>query len=144
MANLRLAEQAGLVLLPVINKIDSANAQIAATEKQIRQLNPELAQAPILHISAKTGQGVLEAIVHYLPAPQGQIKAPLKALIFDPVYDPFKGVIVNLRLFDGQLQQNDQVQLMASQKTFHVHELGILTQIEHRLLHSRLVMWAIS
>lgn len=129
-ANLRLAEQAGLVLLPVINKIDSANAQIAATEKQIRQLNPELAQAPILHISAKTGQGVpevLEAIVHYLPAPQGQIQAPLKALIFDSVYDPFKGVIVNLRLFDGQLQQNDQVQLMASQKTFHVHELGILT-----------------
>ena len=129
-ANLRLAEQAGLVLLPVINKIDSANAQIAATEKQIRQLNPELAQAPILHISAKTGQGVpevLEAIVHYLPAPQGQVQAPLKALIFDSVYDPFKGVIVNLRLFDGQLQQNDQLQLMASQKTFHVHELGILT-----------------
>lgn len=95
-ANLRLAEQAGLVLLPVINKIDSANAQIAATEKQIRQLNPELAQAPILHISAKTGQGVsevLEAIVHYLPAPQGQIKAPLKALIFDSVYIPLKELL---------------------------------------------------
>lgn len=80
----------------MINKIDSANAQIAATEKQIRQLNSELAQAPILHISAKTGQGVpefLETIVHYLLAPQGQIKAPLKALIFDSVMIPLRELL---------------------------------------------------
>ncbi len=135
-ANLRLAEAAGLTILPVINKIDNANAQINMTEDQIRELSPALAASSILHISAKTGQGVhdvLEAIVHVLPAPEGHLDAPLKALVFDSAYDPFKGIIAYVRLIDGRLTKNDKVQLMANQTTFMVPELGILTPAKQPL-----------
>lgn len=129
-ANFRLAQEAGLSILPVINKIDSPNAQIESTEEQIRSLSDDLTDAEILQISAKTGLGVhdvLEAIISQLPAPTGEINANLKALVFDSVYDNFKGVIAYVRIVEGQLNSDSTLRLMANDRTFSKAEIGILT-----------------
>jgi len=129
-ANFRLAQNNKLKILPVINKVDSPNAQIEMTEGQIRDLAPELADVEILQISAKTGLGVhevLEAITKDLPAPAGDIKAPLKALIFDSAYDTFKGVIAYIRLVDGKITTQTKLKMMANSETLSASEIGILT-----------------
>jgi len=129
-ANFRLAQENHLTVLPIINKIDSPNAQVEMTEEQIRQLAPELVDADILYISAKTGLGiheVLEAITTKLPAPKGDKNLPLKALIFDSVYDSFKGVIASIRVIDGKISTNTKLQLMAESQNISVTEVGILT-----------------
>jgi len=129
-ANFRLAQENNLTILPVINKIDSPNAQVESTEKQIRQLSSELSEANVLYISAKTGLGVhdvLEAITKELPASKGDSKLPLKALIFDSVYDSFKGVIAYIRILDGRLTKNTDLELMANNKKVSATEIGILT-----------------
>jgi len=100
------------------------------TEGQIRDLAPELADVEILQISAKTGLGVhevLEAITKDLPAPAGDIKAPLKALIFDSAYDTFKGVIAYIRLVDGKITTQTKLKMMANSETLSASEIGILT-----------------
>ncbi|WP_439709732.1 GTP-binding protein [Secundilactobacillus paracollinoides] len=92
-ANYRLARQAGIVVLPVVNKVDSASADVDRTENQIRTMFPELKNSPILPISAKTGLGVhdvLEAIVHRLPAPTANDQLPLKASSLIPNTMPFR------------------------------------------------------
>ncbi len=129
-ANFRLAQNNKLKILPVINKVDSPNAQIEMTESQIRDLAPELADVEILQISAKTGLGVhevLEAITKDLPAPAGDAKAPLKALIFDSAYDTFKGVIAYIRLVDGKITTQTKLKMMANSETLSASEIGILT-----------------
>lgn len=129
-ANFRLAQENNLKVLPVINKIDSPNAQVEQTEQQIRQLAPELNDSNILYISAKTGLGVhdvLEAITEELPAPQGDEKLPLKALIFDSLYDSFKGVIAYIRIMDGKITTTKKLKLMAESETLITPEIGILT-----------------
>ena len=126
-ANLRLALKNGLKVLPVINKIDSAMAEVERTEQQIKQLAVQFLDSPILKISAKTGLGVdavLEAIKDYFPAPAGQTKAPLKALVFDSVYDPFKGIIAYVRIVDGQLTAKTPVLLMAHDQKLPNKEIG--------------------
>lgn len=127
-ANWRLAHELGLPILPVLNKIDAASAQIDESEEQIRQLDPALAERKIYHISAKTGLGIadlLEAIVHELPAPVGDESSPLKALVFDSEYDAFQGVIAQVRVIDGTLKKGAALQLMANGQKLLSKEVGI-------------------
>lgn len=129
-ANLRLALKHNLTIIPVINKIDNAAADVAATEAQIRALRPEFAHMDILKISAKTGENVhqvLEAIYQKIPAPQGNPNAPLKALIFDSQYDSYQGIIADVRLIDGQLKNQQKLELMQGVSTFNAQAVGIFT-----------------
>ncbi|UZX31266.1 translation elongation factor 4 [Lactobacillus helsingborgensis] len=129
-ANLRLALKHNLTIIPVINKIDNAAADVAATEAQIRALRPEFADVAILKISAKTGENVhqvLEAIYQKIPAPQGNPDEPLKALIFDSLYDSYQGIIADVRLIDGQLQNQQKLQLMQGGSIFNAQAIGIFT-----------------
>ena len=129
-ANLRLALKHNLTIIPVINKIDNAAADVETTEAQIRALRPEFADVAILKISAKTGENVhqvLEAIYQKIPAPQGNPDAPLKALIFDSQYDSYQGIIADVRLIDGQLQSEQKLQLMQGGSIFNAQAIGIFT-----------------
>lgn len=127
LANVYLALDNNLEILPVINKIDlpSANPQWAKQEiEDIIGIPAE--DAP--EISAKNGiniEEVLERIITDIPAPSGDADAPLKALIFDSVYDPYRGVIVLMRIFDGSIRKGSKVRMMATGKEFDVVEVGI-------------------
>ncbi|KLD58830.1 elongation factor 4, partial [Lactiplantibacillus plantarum] len=106
-ANYRIAKQRQLTLIPVLNKVDLPSADIDAALAQLNDLDSAFTPEQVLQISAKTGQGVpavLEAIKQRLPAPQGDLHQPLKALVFDSLYDPYQGVIAYVRLIDGQLK----------------------------------------
>ena len=129
-ANLRLALKHNLTIIPVINKIDNAAADVAATEAQIRALRPEFADVAILKISAKTGENVhqvSEAIYQKIPAPQGKPTAPLKALLFDSQYDSYQGIIADVRLIDGTLKSQQKLELMQGGSTFNAQAVGIFT-----------------
>ena len=126
LANVYIAIDNNLEILPVINKIDlpSANPEMAKNEiEDIIGIPAD--DAPL--ISAKNGiniEEVLERIVTDIPAPNGDENAPLKALVFDSVYDPYKGVIVIMRVFDGSIKKGDKVRMMATKKEFEVVETG--------------------
>ena len=126
LANVYLAIDNNLEIMPVINKIDlpSANPQMAI--KEIEDIIGIPADdAPL--ISAKNGvniEEVLEQIVTHIPAPSGDENAPLKALIFDSVYDSYKGVIVIMRVFDGTIKKGTKVRMMATGKEFEIVEVG--------------------
>lgn len=126
LANVYLAIDNNLEILPVINKIDlpSANPEMAKNEiEDIIGIPAD--DAPM--ISAKNGiniEEVLERIVTDIPAPNGDENAPLKALVFDSVYDPYKGVIVIMRVFDGSIKKGTKVRMMATKKEFEVVETG--------------------
>lgn len=127
-ANLRLAVKHKLTIIPVINKIDSASADVAATEAQLRALRPEFKDTEILKISAKTGQNVhqvLEAIYQRIPAPAEGNDQALKALVFDSQYDPYQGIIAEIRLIAGQLQAGQKLLLMNENSTFTAQTVGI-------------------
>ncbi|WP_203640504.1 translation elongation factor 4 [Levilactobacillus andaensis] len=127
-ANLRLAQDNHLVVIPVINKIDAAAADVDRTVEQIRALAPEFATTEILKISAKTGlnvHDVLEAIHTRIPAPVGDMTQPLKALVFDSQYDAFKGIIAYVRVVDGKLTTADKLTLMANDQAVAANEIGI-------------------
>ena len=128
MANAYLAANEDLEIMPVINKIDlpSADPQMAIEEVE-EMLAIEAADAPL--VSAKEGIGIdemLEAVVERIPAPEGDEDAPLKALIFDSVYDNYKGVIIYTRIMDGRVKKGDMIRLMATGKVYEVTEVGIL------------------
>ena len=126
LANVYLALEHDLEVFPVINKIDLASARPDEVKKEIEDvIGIEAEDAPL--ISAKQGIGiedVLEAVVERLPAPEGDPDAPLKALIFDSLYDSYKGVIVFCRLFDGELKKGMKVRMMASGADAEVVEVG--------------------
>ncbi len=126
LANVYLALDNSLEILPVINKIDLPSANPEEVKKEIEDIIGIPAEdAPM--ISAKNGiniEEVLERIVTDIPAPSGDLKAPLKALIFDSVYDQYKGVIVIMRVFDGSIRKGSRVRMMATQKEFEVVEVG--------------------
>ncbi|MDD3680964.1 translation elongation factor 4 [Mesotoga sp.] len=131
--NTYLAIENDLELIPVLNKIDIPNANIEETLAEIVDLigyTPE----DCLQASAKTGQGVkeiLESVVRKVSAPSGTLEAPLKALIFDAIYDKYRGVVVHVRIFDGSVKEGDKIQMMASGETFEVVEVGyFLPQME--------------
>ena len=127
-SNLYLAIDNDLEIIPVINKIDMDGAMIAEVEDQIIDLigcKPE----DILHASAKTGIGIeeiLAAIIHRIPAPQGDVNAPLQALIFDSVFNSFRGIIVYFRIFNGTLKKNDKIKFSNTGKEYSADEVGIL------------------
>ncbi|MCB1190877.1 MAG: elongation factor 4 [Leptospiraceae bacterium] len=127
LANLYLAMEENLKIIPIINKIDLPGADIPASLKLIENtlgLDP----AEAISISAKTGQNVmevLEAITRLIPPPKGDYDAPLKALIYDSYFDIYMGVVAKLRVFDGCIKKGDRILLMGSQKDFFVTEVGI-------------------
>jgi GTP-binding protein LepA len=127
LANLYLALEHDLEIIPVINKIDLPSADIERVKKQIQDdlgLDPETA----ILTSAKEGIGieeVLEGIVNYLPPPTGDPDAPFKALIFDSHYDPFRGTIVHFRVFQGRLKPKDLITFMSNNAVYKVEEIGI-------------------
>ena len=128
LANTYLALEHDLELVPVINKIDLPSARPGEVKKEIEDvIGIDGEDAPL--ISAKNGvniEAVLEKIVELVPPPSGDESAPLKALIFDSYYDPYKGVIVYVRVIDGKLSPGTQIQMMATGAVFEVVETGYL------------------
>ena len=129
LANVYLAMENNLTLLPVLNKIDLPSANPEAICEQIEHvigLETDKAQ----FISAKTGEGVadlMEAIIHEIPAPSGDPAAPTKALIFDAWFDNYRGLIVLVRVFDGHLKKKDKIRFMATQGNYEVDEVGVFS-----------------
>ena len=129
-SNLYLAIDAGLEIIPFINKIDlpSAKTMIDTVKKQIIDLIG-CTEEEILTGSAKSGIGteeVLEAIVKRIPPPQGDPQAPLKALIFDSVFDEFRGAIAYIRVMDGSIKEKDQIRFFSNGRDFQAEDIGIL------------------
>ena len=127
LANVYLAMDNDLTVLPVINKIDLPSADVDGTKEQIEdEIGLDCSKAA--DVSAKTGLGVdkvLEQIVHDIPAPNGDLKAPLKALIFDSKYDDYRGVVLSVRVVEGTVKKGDRIKLMNSGTTYEVAEVGI-------------------
>jgi GTP-binding protein LepA len=129
LANYHLARDAGLTIVPIINKIDLPAADVEGTRDQITEVL-ELDGHEALAISAKHGTGVpdvLEAIVRRVPPPTGDPAAPLRALVFDSLYDAYQGVVVYVRLIDGRVRPGTRILLMSTDKTYEVHQVGVLS-----------------
>jgi len=128
LANAYLAIDNDLEILPVINKIDLASADIEGSRREIEDIIGIPADdCPA--VSAKNGiniEDVLEKIITDIPAPDGDPDAPLKALIFDSHYDPYLGVVVYIRIFDGKIKAGDKVKLMSADREFEVCEVGTM------------------
>ncbi len=128
MSNLYLAMDNNLEIIPVINKIDLPKADVEGTEHDLIELlgcDPD----HIFKVSAKNGLGVeelLDGIVDTIPAPQGDIEAPPKAVIFDSYFDTYRGVVVLVRVFEGKLQKGDSIRLMMTDKVYDIEEIGYL------------------
>lgn len=126
-ANLYMAVELDLEVIPVINKIDLPSADVEMVKREIEHdlgLDPDEA----VLVSAKTGEGVndlLEALVHQIPPPAGTDDQPLKALIFDSQYDAYRGVIVHVRVFEGTMKAGDVIRLWWNNTTYTVEETGI-------------------
>ncbi|EGZ67774.1 GTP-binding protein GUF1 [Neurospora tetrasperma FGSC 2509] len=126
-ANFYLAFAQGLSLVPVVNKIDMASADVPRVLEQLETVF-ELDTSTAVKVSAKTGQGVgeiLPAVISNVPAPVGDAKKPLRMLLVDSWYDTFKGVVLLVRLFDGTLKQGDKVYSFATGNEYIVGEVGI-------------------
>jgi GTP-binding protein LepA len=129
LANAYLAIDNNLEIIPVINKIDLPGAQPDEARRQIQDIIGLDADHAIL-ASGKAGTGVheiLEAIVHRLPAPKGDASAPLKALIFDSWYDPYRGVVIQTRIIDGVMKPGMKIRLMAAGQEYQVEQLGVFS-----------------
>jgi GTP-binding protein LepA len=128
LANAYLAIHNDLVLVPVINKIDLPQIQIEDSLEQMEHVIG-LPRSEALLVSAKTGQGLpelFEAVVKRIPSPRGEPAAPLKALLFDSWFDTYRGVIVLVRVVDGELRTGDKIVLMASGAEYEAEEVGYL------------------
>jgi GTP-binding protein LepA len=129
LANVYLALEQDLEIVPVINKIDLPSARPEEVKKEIEDvIGIEAEEAPL--ISAKEGlniEDVLEEIVEKIPAPHGDINAPLKALIFDSYYDSYKGVVSYIRVFEGTIKPGMEIRMMSTNKSYEVTEVGITT-----------------
>ncbi len=133
-ANLYLAMENNLEIIPVINKIDLPTADV---ERVIEQIDSELGLDPFSHLkcSAKEGTGteeILEAIVKRIPPPKGDPQAPLAALIFDAQYDSFRGTVIHCRVFDGTVKPGDVIRFVSNRATYKVEEVGhfLLTRVK--------------
>ncbi|MBP6685875.1 MAG: translation elongation factor 4 [Leucobacter sp.] len=127
LANLYLAMENDLEIIPVLNKIDLPAADPERVAREITDLiggNPE----EILKVSGKTGAGVeelLDVVVQRIPAPVGQTEAPARAMIFDSVYDPYRGVVTYVRMVDGKLSPREKVQMMSTGAEYEALEIGV-------------------
>ncbi|AXX64390.1 elongation factor 4 [Bombilactobacillus bombi] len=129
MANAYLAVDNDLEIVPVINKIDLPSADVTNVKAEIADMIGIDADDAVL-TSAKKGTGIaelLERIVSDVPAPTGDINKPLKALIFDSVYDSYRGVVLSVRIFEGQVKVGDKIELMSNGKQFEVTEVGVMS-----------------
>ncbi len=129
LANAYLAVDNNLELIPVINKIDLPGAEPERVREQVESVIGLDTSNAVL-ASAKAGIGIteiLEAIVREIPPPGGSAEAPLKALIFDSWFDPYRGVIVMVRVIDGEMRRRDKIRLMAKGRDYEVEDLGVLT-----------------
>lgn len=134
LANLYLALENDLTIIPVINKIDLPNADV---EKVKQELIDAIGFSPdeFILTSAKTGEGIddlLKAIVERIPAPKGEEKAPLQALIFDSFFDSYRGVIISCRIVNGTLRRGDVIRLMETKAEYEVIELGVMHPKEEK------------
>ena len=129
LANVYLALESDLEILPVLNKIDLPSARCDEVKEEIEEvIGLPADNAPM--VSAKTGlncEDVLRAVVENVPAPKGEDNAPLKALIFDSYYDNFKGAVCLVRIVDGEVKKGDQILCMQTGRTYTVTEVGIFT-----------------
>ncbi|MBQ5758764.1 MAG: translation elongation factor 4 [Schwartzia sp.] len=126
LANVYLALEHDLEIIPVINKIDLPSAEPEEAKREIRDVIGLDTDNAVL-CSAKTGEGIgdiLEAIVKYIPAPKGSNDEPLKALIFDSYFDSYKGVVANVRVMEGAIKKGQTLKMMATGKVFDVTEIG--------------------
>ncbi len=135
LANLYQALDNNLTIIPVINKIDLPNADI---EKVKRELMDTIGfdEEEILLVSAKTGTGIpelMKAIIERIPAPRGDRKAPLQALIFDSYYDSYRGIVTLLRVVHGSVKIGDKIKMMATNSTYEVTELGVHNPYEKKV-----------
>jgi len=127
-SNLYLALENDLTIIPVLNKIDLPSANPEEVKDQIVELLG-CDRDIILSASGKTGMGVydiLEAIVNRVPAPQGNINAPLQALIFDSVFNSFRGIIAYFKVINGEIKKGDRVKFFATKKEYNAEEIGVL------------------
>ncbi|HCT32501.1 MAG TPA: elongation factor 4, partial [Sulfitobacter sp.] len=126
-ANVYHAIDADHEIVPVLNKIDLPASDCDRVAEQIEDvIGIDASEA--IQVSAKTGQGIvetLEAIVHKLPAPTGTQDAPLKAMLVDSWYDSYLGVIVLVRIMDGQLKKGDRIRMMQNGSVHHVDRIGV-------------------
>ena len=128
LSNLHLALANDLEVIPVINKVDLPNARADVVARSIENLLGDTAE-DIIQISAKTGRGVdrlLEEIIERIPAPEGDPDAPLQALIFDSIFNPYRGSIVYARIFDGSLKKGERMRFMSNAREYDAEEIGIL------------------
>jgi GTP-binding protein LepA len=140
LANVYLALEHNLEIIPVLNKIDLPGADPERVKSEIEEIIGLDCSGAIL-ASAKEGIGIneiLESIVYLVPPPQDTVEKPLRALIFDSYYDSYRGVIVYFRVMDGTVRKGDRIRLMASKKEYEIDELGVLspTQIQVEELHA--------
>ena len=129
LANVYLALENDLEILPVINKIDLPSADPDKVKLEIEDVIGLPADDAVL-VSGKTGFGIedlLEAIIKFIPAPKGKVDNPLKALIFDSHYDDFRGVITYIRIIEGKIAKGDRIKIMSTEKEFDVLEVGIFS-----------------
>ncbi len=129
LANVYLAIEQNLEIIPVINKIDLPSADVERVKQEIEEILGIDASMAI-PVSAKTGEGVenvLEAVVDYIPAPADNSDKPLRALVFDSVYDQYLGTVCYFKIVDGSISLGDKIRFMASKKEFEVVELGYQT-----------------
>ena len=127
-SNLLLALNSDLVVIPVLNKIDMPAAQVAAVQQQVLDLLGGEAE-DILQISAKEGTGVeevMEAIIDRIPAPTGRQQGPLRALVFDSLYDQYRGVICFIRVVDGLIHKGQKIRFYSTGRLYEVEEVGHL------------------
>ena len=140
LANVYLALENNLEIIPILNKIDLPGSEPERVASEIEEV-VGLDCSDIIKASAKAGIGVneiLESIVHLVPPPEDTVEQPLRALIFDSYYDPYRGVIVYFRIMDGTINTGDRIRLMASGKEYEIDELGVLSpdQIQVDSLHA--------
>lgn len=132
-ANYYLARDNFLTVIPVINKIDLTSIDIPRVKKQIVDVLG-FQEEDIILASAKEGIGIveiLERIIQVVPAPRGEISNPLKALVFDCRFDPFKGVVVFVRIVEGKIDAATQIKMMHSGKLYKIEELGVLANLKY-------------
>ncbi len=127
LANLYLALDNNLTIIPVINKIDLPNADVDKVSQELIDTFG-FTKEEIILTSAKTGSGIndlMEAIIKQVPSPKGDVNQPLQALIFDSFYDPYRGVVISVRIVNGEINIGDKIKMMATNKEYEVIELGV-------------------
>ena len=127
-SNLYLALEHELTIIPVLNKIDLPSAETEIVRDQIVNLI-DCSEDEIINASAKTGFGVeniITAIIDKIPPPDGNVEAPLQAMIFDSVYNPFRGIEAYFKIINGKIRSGEEVKFMATQMKYNADEIGVL------------------